>query len=75
METTLKMYTEIMDFGIADYVTEANHRIADIYATLSDDLMNSQRPNGLDALPAQARLKKMMIQALLLASLAKARAH
>ena len=50
METTLKMYTEIMDFGIADYVTEANHRIADIYATLSDDLMNSQRPNGLDAL-------------------------
>ncbi len=50
MDTTLSMYTEIMDFGIADYVTEANHRIADIYATLSSDLMDSQRPKGLDDL-------------------------
>lgn len=50
MDKTLKMYTEIMEFGIADYTTEANHRIAEIYATLSKDLMNSQRPKGLDEL-------------------------
>ena len=50
MDKTLSYYKKIMDFGIAEYVTEANHRIAMIYATLSTDLMDSQRPNGLDAL-------------------------
>ncbi len=50
MDKTLDYYKKIMDFGIAEYVTEANHRIAMIYATLSADLMNSQRPKGLDAL-------------------------
>ena len=50
MDRTLKYYTEIMEFGIADYVTLANHRIGTLYSTLSRDLMDSQRPKGLDAL-------------------------
>lgn len=50
MDKTLDRYKKIMDFGIAEYVTEANHRIAAIYSTLSQDLMDSQRPKGLDEL-------------------------
>jgi outer membrane protein assembly factor BamD (BamD/ComL family) len=50
MDKTLDMYKKIMDFGIAEFVTEANHKIAAIYDTLSNNLMDSQRPNGLDAL-------------------------
>ncbi len=50
MDSALAYYKDIMDSGIAEYVTEANHRIAEIYATLSRDLMDSQRPAGLDML-------------------------
>lgn len=50
MDKTLDMYKAIMDFGIAEFVTEANHKIAAIYGTLSSNLMDSQRPDGLDAL-------------------------
>ena len=50
MDKTLDMYKKIMDLGIAEFVTEANHRIAAIYGVLSKNLMNSQRPKGLDAL-------------------------
>lgn len=50
MDRTLDQYKALMDYGIADYVTEANHRIAEVYASLSRDLMDSQRPKGLDEL-------------------------
>jgi TolA-binding protein len=50
MDRTLDKYKALIDYGIADYVTEANHRIAEIYISLSRDLMDSQRPKGLDEL-------------------------
>jgi TolA-binding protein len=50
MDKTLGAYKKIIDYGIAEYVTEANHRIAMLYGQLSKDLMDSQRPKGLDEL-------------------------
>jgi len=35
---------------VAEFSTEANHRIGMIYGQLSADLMDSQRPKGLDDL-------------------------
>ncbi|WP_239923596.1 tetratricopeptide repeat protein [Agaribacterium haliotis] len=50
MDSALERYKGVREYGIADYTSEANHRIAELYAILSADLMESQRPNGLDAL-------------------------
>ena len=35
---------------MAEFTTQASFRIGEIYAQLSRDLMDSQRPNGLDEL-------------------------
>ncbi len=50
LDVTLKAYRKVLSFGIAEFATQANHRIGNIYSQLSQDLMNSQRPKGLDAL-------------------------
>ena len=43
-------YERVISFGSADYVSAANYKLANLYFTLADDLMNSSRPNGLSAL-------------------------
>lgn len=43
-------YENVISFGSADYVSAANYKLANLYTTLADDLMNSSRPNGLSAL-------------------------
>lgn len=43
-------YDRVMSFGSKDYVAAANYQLANLYTTLADDLMNSDRPNGLSAL-------------------------
>lgn len=50
LDVTLKAYKQAMDYGVAEFTTQANHRIGKIYSQLSKDLMNSERPGGLDAL-------------------------
>lgn len=50
MDQTLKSYRKVLDYGVAEFATEANYRIGMLYALLSRDLMDSQRPPGLDAL-------------------------
>ena len=50
METTVTEYKKVLDFGIAEFTTAANFRLAEIYRQLSRDLMDSQRPNGLNPL-------------------------
>ncbi len=50
LDKTLASYKRVLDFGVAEFSTEANHRIGTIYAQLSKDLINSQRPKGLDDL-------------------------
>ncbi|WP_018416882.1 tetratricopeptide repeat protein [Teredinibacter turnerae] len=50
MDQTLKSYRAVLDYGVAEFTTEANYRIGMLYAQLSRDLMDSQRPPGLDLL-------------------------
>lgn len=50
LDRTLKTYENILEYGVADYATLASHRIGSIYAQLSQDLMDSERPADLDAL-------------------------
>jgi TolA-binding protein len=50
LDETLKAYKKVLDYGVAEFVTEANYRIGNIYSQLSRDLMNSERPKGLDEL-------------------------
>lgn len=50
LDVTLKGYRKVLAYGVAEFATRANHRIGNIYVQLSKDLMNSQRPKGLDAL-------------------------
>lgn len=50
MDQTLKSYRKVLAYGVAEFSTEANYRIGMLYGLLSKDLMNSQRPQGLDAM-------------------------
>jgi TolA-binding protein len=50
LDETLSAYKKVLDYGVAEFVTEANYRIGNVYSQLSRDLMNSERPKGLDEL-------------------------
>lgn len=50
LKRTLADYQQVLDYGVAEFTTEASFYIGDIYAQLSRDLMSSDRPKGLDAL-------------------------
>ncbi len=50
MDQTLSSYKRVIDYGVAEYATEANHRIGEVYAELYQDLIESERPKGLDDL-------------------------
>ncbi|MCY4045295.1 MAG: tetratricopeptide repeat protein [Cellvibrionales bacterium] len=50
MEAALKRYQKVIDYGIQEFSTQANYKVAEIYAILSKDIMNSQRPKGLTEL-------------------------
>ncbi len=47
MEYALAAYGGTADYGVAEVTTAATHEIADLYYTLSQDLMDSERPQGL----------------------------
>ena len=50
MDSTLKSYKTVIDYGVAEFATEANHRIGEVYANLYQELLDSERPKGLDEL-------------------------
>ncbi|MBX2809600.1 MAG: tetratricopeptide repeat protein [Cellvibrionaceae bacterium] len=50
LNKTVAAYQRLMDYGVAVYVTEANYYLGEVYARLSQDLIQSQRPRGLDEL-------------------------
>jgi TolA-binding protein len=50
MEKAIKAQEQILGYGVGEFTTEASFKIGEIYAQLSRDLMNSQRPNNLDEL-------------------------
>lgn len=50
LDKALKGQERILQYGVAEFTTQASFRIGEIYAQLSRDLMNSQRPTDLDEL-------------------------
>ena len=50
MEQALKEQEQILNYGVAEFTTQASYKIGEIYGQLGRDLMDSQRPNGLDEL-------------------------
>ena len=50
MDKVLESYRKVINYAVAEFATEASHNVGLIYAQLSSDLLDSQRPNGLDAL-------------------------
>lgn len=50
MQRVIKEYTKVADYGVSEFSTASTHRIADAYYRMSKDLMNSERPKGLDEL-------------------------
>lgn len=50
LDTALKSYKGVIDYGVAEFATLANYQIGEIYRQLSSDLMDSERPQGLDEL-------------------------
>jgi TolA-binding protein len=48
LDKALAAYKRTADYGVAEYATKAAYEIGEIYAQLSRDLMDSQRPTDLD---------------------------
>jgi len=48
MKVALTAYESVAGFKVAKYTSASTHRIGVIYQILSSDLMNSQRPKGLN---------------------------
>jgi len=50
LKNAISRYDGVMAYGIAEYTTQANYSLANLYSVLARDLMESSRPNGLSAL-------------------------
>ena len=50
LQKAMKAYQKTASYGVSAFSTEAGYRMADIYAQLSTDLMDSDRPDGLNEL-------------------------
>jgi len=50
LERAIADQEKVLEYGVAEFTTRASHRIGGLYHQLSRDLMDSERPNDLDAL-------------------------
>ena len=50
MKKALADYQAVAQIGVAEYATAANYKIGEMYRVLARDLIQSERPNGLDEL-------------------------
>ncbi|MGB0833245.1 MAG: tetratricopeptide repeat protein [Psychrobium sp.] len=50
LEKTLSAYKKVSDYRVASFSTLSNYETAQVYRQLASDLMESQRPTGLDEL-------------------------
>lgn len=50
LEQTLTAYKKVSDYRVASFSTQSSYETAQVYRQLANDLMNSQRPKGLDEL-------------------------
>lgn len=48
MRSALDHYQEALDTGISEHVTQAQYQVGQLYETLAQDLMDSERPPNLD---------------------------
>jgi outer membrane protein assembly factor BamD (BamD/ComL family) len=49
MELALKAYGRVAEYGVAEFTTASTYRIAELYHSLSQDLLASERPKSLSA--------------------------
>ena len=49
MEDVIEAYTDAADYGVAEVTTESTFRLAQVYESFADDVMESERPRDLDA--------------------------
>ncbi|MFC3121464.1 tetratricopeptide repeat protein [Agaribacter flavus] len=52
LSNTTAAFDRVMSFAVAEFTTQANYRLALVYATLAEDLMDSERPKNMSALEA-----------------------
>jgi cellulose synthase operon protein C len=50
MRDALKRYEDIAAIGVSEYATAANFKIGQMYQILAQDMIDSERPRGLDEL-------------------------
>lgn len=50
LERAIADQEKVLEYGVAEFTTRASHRIGGLYHQLSRDLMDSERPDDLDAL-------------------------
>ena len=50
MQDTIKVYTDAVNYGVAEVTTEATFQLGEVYGQMADDLMSSERPAELDEL-------------------------
>ncbi len=50
LKNAIARYDGVMSYGVAEFTTQANYSLANLYTVLAKDLMDSSRPNGLSAL-------------------------
>ncbi len=50
LEQTLAAYRKVLAYEVGEFSTEASFRIGEVYRQLSQDLLDSERPPGLDEL-------------------------
>jgi len=48
MEDVIKVYTDAVDYGVAEVTTAATYRLGEVYEQFSSDLLDSERPANLD---------------------------
>ncbi|WP_129642425.1 tetratricopeptide repeat protein [Peristeroidobacter agariperforans] len=48
MEKTLAIYSQALDYGVAEVTTQATYGMGELYRQLGADLMASERPKNLD---------------------------
>jgi hypothetical protein len=49
MELALEAYGRAAEYGVAEFTTASTYRIAELYHSLSQDLLASERPRNLSA--------------------------
>ncbi len=47
LKSAVASFEKVADYGVQQFATAATYEIADIYASLSESLLNSDRPKGL----------------------------